>query len=92
MFKYKIPEFIKEMLDSLDGDERFTMVLIIGAANSCLLATGCLTGGEYITALGMVFGFYSLGKTSENIVSSKNEVEVTKVTGVASTDKRDTSE
>lgn len=80
-FKYRCPEFVKESLDAISGDERFVMAIMIGAANCMLCVAGYLTGGEYITGLTIIFGSYTLGKSGEVIAESNAQAKIAVASG-----------
>lgn len=45
-------QWIKSLLDAIDGDERFLMTLGAGAVNTCLLIGGFIDQGTYAMLTG----------------------------------------
>jgi hypothetical protein len=59
---YRCPEFLRQSMEAIGGDRAWVMCILVGAANTMLLAAGKLSGGEYITGLGIIFSVYTGAK------------------------------
>ncbi len=57
--KYRCPAFLRETMLAIGDDRAWVMSVLVGLANTALLAVGKLSGGEYIAGLGIVFSIYT---------------------------------
>lgn len=56
---YRCPEFIRQSMLAIGDDRAWIMSVLVGLANTVLLAAGKLSGGEYIAGLSIVFSVYT---------------------------------
>lgn len=59
LLSYRCPEFLRQTMQAIGDDRAWVMSVLVGCANTALLACGKLTGGEYIAGLGIVFSIYT---------------------------------
>lgn len=74
--KYRCPEFLKEMLDAIAGDERLVVTIGAGAVDAGLLMGGWLTGGEYVTLTLATVAVYISAKSVDNVAASMGRAKI----------------